>query len=43
VLNSAATMVRDQAQSLSGQVRDQPFISVLVAAGVGYLLGRIVR
>lgn len=43
VLNNAATMVRDRAQSLSGQVRDQPLISVLVAAGVGYLLGRIVR
>jgi ElaB/YqjD/DUF883 family membrane-anchored ribosome-binding protein len=42
-VNSAASMVRGQAQSLSGQVRDQPLISVLVAAGVGYLLGRVMR
>jgi ElaB/YqjD/DUF883 family membrane-anchored ribosome-binding protein len=43
VMNSAAGMVRDQAQSITGQVREQPLISVLVAAGVGYLLGRVMR
>lgn len=41
----AATHARayasDKADVLSGQVRDQPLIAVLVAAGVGYLLGRI--
>jgi ElaB/YqjD/DUF883 family membrane-anchored ribosome-binding protein len=42
-MNSAAGMVRDQAQSITGQVREQPLISVLVAAGVGYLLGRVMR
>lgn len=41
----AATQAReyasDKADQLSGRVRDQPLIAVLVAAGVGYLLGRI--
>jgi ElaB/YqjD/DUF883 family membrane-anchored ribosome-binding protein len=43
VVNSAATMVRDQAQTLSGHVREQPLMAVLVATGIGYLLGRLVR
>jgi len=42
-LNSAAGMVRDQAKTVSGHVREQPLISILLAAGVGYLLGRTVR
>lgn len=43
MLNSAAGMVRDQTQTLTGHVRDQPLISVLLAAGIGYLLGRTVH
>jgi hypothetical protein len=43
MVNNAAGMVRDQAQTLTAQVRDQPLISVLVAAGLGYLLGRTTR
>ena len=39
-MNSAAGMVRDQARMVSGHVRDQPLIAVLLAAGIGYLLGR---
>jgi ElaB/YqjD/DUF883 family membrane-anchored ribosome-binding protein len=39
-VNRAASMVRDQTQTLTAHVRDQPLISVLLAAGVGYLLGR---
>jgi ElaB/YqjD/DUF883 family membrane-anchored ribosome-binding protein len=39
----ASDMARDQAEMLSEHVRDQPLIAVLVAAGVGYLLGRIAR
>jgi len=42
-LNTAAGAVRGQAQSLSGQVRNQPLIAILVAAGIGYLLGRTTR
>ena len=43
VLNSAAGVVRDQAQTLSGHVREQPLVAMLLAAGVGYLLGRTMR
>jgi len=39
-MNSAAGMVRDQAQMVSGHVREQPLVAVLLAAGIGYLLGR---
>jgi ElaB/YqjD/DUF883 family membrane-anchored ribosome-binding protein len=39
----ASDLARDQAEMLSERVRDQPLIAVLVAAGVGYLLGRIAR
>jgi ElaB/YqjD/DUF883 family membrane-anchored ribosome-binding protein len=40
---AAADMAQDQAEALSGQVREQPLIAILVAAGVGYLVGRIIR
>ena len=43
VLNSAAGAVRDQAQTLSGHVREQPLVAILLAAGIGYLLGRTAR
>ena len=39
----AAGAVRDQANSLSGRVREQPMIAVLVAAAVGYVIGRAMR
>ena len=39
--HTAADMVRDQAEAVSGRVRDQPLLAVLIAAGVGYILGRI--
>jgi ElaB/YqjD/DUF883 family membrane-anchored ribosome-binding protein len=42
-LNTAAGAVRGQAESLSGQVRNQPLIAILVAAGIGFLLGRTTR
>jgi len=37
----ATNMARDQAEAISGRVRDQPFLALLIAAGVGYLIGRI--
>jgi len=43
VMNSAAGVVRDQAQMISGHVREQPLIAVLLAAGIGYILGRATR
>lgn len=39
----ARDMASDQAEALSGRVRGMPITSVLVAAGIGYLLGRITR
>jgi hypothetical protein len=42
-LNSAADVVRGPAATVSGHVRDQPLIAVLLAAGIGYVLGRALR
>ncbi len=42
-VNCAAGVVRDQAQMISGQVREQPLIAILLAAGIGFLLGRATR
>jgi ElaB/YqjD/DUF883 family membrane-anchored ribosome-binding protein len=39
----AADTIRTSADMLAGRVRHQPLISVLLATGVGYLLGRVVR
>ncbi len=33
----------DQTEMLSEKVRDQPLVAILIAAGAGYLLGRIAR
>jgi ElaB/YqjD/DUF883 family membrane-anchored ribosome-binding protein len=40
---TAMGAVKDQAEALSGRVRDQPVIAVLVAIGVGFALGRVLR
>jgi ElaB/YqjD/DUF883 family membrane-anchored ribosome-binding protein len=40
---SAAGAVRDQAEAVSGRVRYAPLTAVLVAAAVGFLLGRVMR
>jgi ElaB/YqjD/DUF883 family membrane-anchored ribosome-binding protein len=40
---AASDTVQDNAEKLSEQVRDKPLIAILVAAGAGYLLGRIFR
>jgi ElaB/YqjD/DUF883 family membrane-anchored ribosome-binding protein len=39
----AADAVRGQAESVSGKVREQPLLAILIAAGVGYALGRVLR
>ncbi len=39
----AAGAVRDQADVVSGKVRQQPLLAILVAATVGYILGRAMR
>lgn len=39
----AADTIRTSGDMLAGRVRHQPLISILLATGVGYLLGRVVR
>jgi ElaB/YqjD/DUF883 family membrane-anchored ribosome-binding protein len=39
----ARDFTTDQAEMISEKVKDQPFVAILIAAGVGYLLGRIAR
>ncbi len=39
----AQEVASDQAEALSGQIRERPFVSILIAAVTGYLLGRISR
>lgn len=39
----AAGVVREQADMVSGHVRDQPLVAILIAAAVGYVLGRATR
>jgi len=39
----AAGAVREQAEALSGRVREQPMMAILIAAGIGFILGRAMR
>jgi len=39
----AAGVVRDQAEAVSGRVREAPLTAVLIAAAIGFLLGRAMR
>jgi ElaB/YqjD/DUF883 family membrane-anchored ribosome-binding protein len=39
----AKDMYDDQTEMLSERVRESPIIAILIASGVGYLLGRIAR
>ena len=39
----AAGAVRDQAEAVSGRVREAPLTAVLIAAAIGFLLGRAMR
>ena len=39
----AQEIVSDQAEAMSGRVREMPLTSVLIAGAVGFLLGRVMR
>ena len=39
----AADVVRDQADAMSGKVREQPLMAIADRAGIGYVLGRTIR
>lgn len=42
-VKQARDMATDQTEQLSEKVRESPLIAILIASGVGYLLGRIAR
>jgi ElaB/YqjD/DUF883 family membrane-anchored ribosome-binding protein len=42
-MHTATDSVRNSADAVSGRVRKQPLIALAVSAGIGFLLGRIIR
>jgi len=42
-VNTATGAVRQQADAVSGRVKQQPLIALLIAAGLGWLIGRMMR
>jgi ElaB/YqjD/DUF883 family membrane-anchored ribosome-binding protein len=42
-VHTASGAVRDQAQVVSGRVKEQPLIAVMIAAAVGWIIGRVMR
>jgi ElaB/YqjD/DUF883 family membrane-anchored ribosome-binding protein len=36
----AVSAAREKAEAVSGQVEERPLLAILIAAGIGYLLGR---
>jgi uncharacterized protein YjbJ (UPF0337 family) len=39
--NQAAGLAQQQAAQLGDVIKDQPLVAVLIAIGIGYLLGRL--
>ncbi len=42
-VHTARGAVRDQAQVVSGRVKEQPLIAIMIAAAVGWVIGRVMR
>lgn len=42
-MHGAADTMRDQLEILSGKVREQPLLAILIAAAVGFVLARATR
>ncbi len=42
-VHSASGIVRDQAQVVSGHVKEQPLIAIMIAAAIGWTIGRVMR
>ena len=42
-MDDASEAARGQTEALSARVREAPLVSLLAAAGIGYLVGRIFR
>jgi ElaB/YqjD/DUF883 family membrane-anchored ribosome-binding protein len=43
VVHGAADTMREQVETVSGKVREQPLLAILIAVAVGYVLGRATR
>lgn len=41
--HAAGGVMRDQAQAMSGRVKDQPLVAIMIAAAVGWVIGRAMR
>ena len=42
-VNSASGSVKHQAEAVSSRVRQQPLIAILIAAAIGWVIGRAMR
>lgn len=42
-VSNVSRTVRDQSQMVSGQVKNQPLAAVLIAAAIGWIIGRAMR
>jgi ElaB/YqjD/DUF883 family membrane-anchored ribosome-binding protein len=42
-VHNASGVMRDQAQVVSGRVKEQPLIAIMIAAAVGWVIGRVMR
>ena len=42
-MHAAADTVRGQTEMVTSKVREQPLLALLIAAGIGYVLGRATR
>ena len=42
-MHSASGTVREQADAMSGRVKEQPLIAILIAAAAGWIIGRVMR
>jgi ElaB/YqjD/DUF883 family membrane-anchored ribosome-binding protein len=42
-VKNARGSVKEQADAVSGQVRKQPLLAILIAVGFGWLIGRAMR
>ena len=42
-MHSASGAMRDQADAMSGRVKEQPLIALMIAAALGWVIGRVMR
>lgn len=42
-VHTASGAVREQADAVSGRVKEQPLIAIMIAAAVGWVIGRMIR